>query len=135
MSLSNKLRTRNEKANPVTSMVAALFLMYIISGLLLLFLALLLYQMQLSESVVKIVVIMIYVLSGASGGFFIGKRMKDQKFMWGLLAGAMYFVLLFLISLIVKQGASPDSAIIEPVKLVTTLILCSASGMAGGMVS
>ena len=135
MSLSNKLRTRNEKVNPVTAMVAVLFLMYIISGLLLLFLALLLYQMQLSESVVKIVVIMIYVLSGASGGFFIGKRMKDQKFLWGLFAGVVYFVLLFLISLIVKQGVSPDSAMIEPVKLVTTLILCAASGMAGGMVS
>lgn len=130
MSLPNKLKSRNEKANPITAIVAALFLMYIVSGLLLLFLALLLYKMELAASIVRIAVIVIYIISGGIGGFFIGKKMKDQKYLWGLLAGAMYFVLLFLFSAIMKQGFSFD-----PVNLVTTLILCAASGMAGGMVS
>ncbi len=130
MNLSSKLKSRNERMSPVTSMVATLFLMYIISGVLLLLLAFLLYKMELTESVVKIAVIVIYIISGGAGGFFIGKKRKDQKFLWGLFAGAMYFVLLFLISAAVKQGF-----VIDPVRLGTTFILCAASGMAGGMVS
>ena len=66
MNLSSKLKSRNERMIPVTSMVATLFLMYIISGVLLLLLAFLLYKMELTESVVKIAVIVIYIISGGA---------------------------------------------------------------------
>ena len=45
-------------------------------------------------------------------------------------AGAIYFCILFLISVLVKQGVS-----MELPKVATTFILCAASGMAGGMIS
>ena len=130
MSLSNKLRSRNEKENPAIVLVTALFMMYIISGILLLLLALILFKMEPGEMVIKIAVILIYIVSGIAGGFFMGRKLKDRKFLWGLLAGSTYFFLLCLLSLIVKQGVDMEAA-----KVITTCILCAASGMAGGMVS
>lgn len=130
MNLNNKMKSRDAKSNPAIAVFTAVFVMFIISGLLLLLLALLLYKMELSESVVKIGIIVIYVLSGVAGGFLMGKIMREQKFLWGLAAGAIYFILLFLISALVKGGFD-----MELTKVITTMILCGASGMAGGMIS
>lgn len=130
MNLNNKMKSRDAKSNPAIAVFTAVFVMFIISGLLLLLLALLLYKMELSESVVKIGIIIIYVLSGVAGGFLMGKIMREQKFLWGLAAGAIYFILLFLISALVKGGFD-----MELTKVITTMILCGASGMAGGMIS
>lgn len=130
MNFTNKLKSRNEKENPGLILVAVLFVMYVISGILLFLLALLLYKLELSEAVVKIAVIVIYLVAGVVGGLLMGKKMKDRKFLWGLLVGGCYFLLLFFISAIIKQGFS-----MEPVKVITTFILCAASGMAGGMIS
>lgn len=130
MKINNKMKTRDAKSNPLTAVFAAVFLMFVLSGLLLLILALLLYKMELSESAVKIGIIVIYVISGIAGGFLMGKIMKEQKFLWGLAAGAIYFILLFLVSAVVKGGFD-----MEMTKVATTMILCGASGMAGGMIS
>lgn len=92
--------------------------------------AALLYKFDLSESAVKVGIVVIYIVSGVIGGFFMGKIMKTQKFLWGFAAGAIYFCILFLISVLVKQGVS-----MELPKVATTFILCAASGMAGGMIS
>ena len=130
----NKIRPRNEKKNPAAVMTATLIIMYLISGVMLLVLALLLLQLELSEAVVKIGVIVIYIASGMAGGFFIGKQMQDRKYLWGLAAGGTYFVLLFVLSLLVKQGMG-EAVAMEPFRMFTTLVLCAVAGMAGGMVS
>lgn len=130
MNLERKVRPRDAKANPTRAIFASVFVMFIISGLLLLLLAMLLYKMELTESVVKIGVVVIYVISGLVGGIIMGKVMREQKYLWGLAAGVLYFVILFVVSIAVKGGLDIDMA-----KVVTTLILCAASGMAGGMVS
>lgn len=130
MNWSTKMKSRDAKNSPVTAVLTAVFLMFIISGLLLLLLALLLYKMELSESFVKIGVVVIYVIAGVAGGFAMGKIMREQKFLWGLAAGIIYFAVLFVISAVVKGGID-----MEITKIITTMILCGASGMAGGMIS
>ena len=130
MKLERKIKPRDAKSNPARAIFTAVFAMFIISGLLLLILALLLYKLELSESVIRVGIVVIYVVSGLFGGFLMGKIMREQKYLWGLAAGVIYFVVLFVASGMVKGGFD-----IEPVKLATTLILCGASGMAGGMVS
>lgn len=134
MNLKNRLKPRNEKQNPTTALVVTMSVMYIISGVLLLFLALLLYKLDLSEAVVRIGIIVVYIASGFFGGFFIGRKMQDKKYIWGLAAGVMYFVLLFLLSFLFGRGMTENAAL-DPVKAFTTLILCAVSGMAGGMFS
>ncbi len=114
----------------VIRMLKSLLSAYIITGILLLFLALLLYKFQLPESGVNIGIIIIYVISGFLGGFLEGKMMKARKFLWGAAAGLLYFAILTVISLAVNQGFTGGSS-----HFVTTLILCTAGGTLGGMLS
>ena len=125
-----RLRARDAKENPAKVLAMVLFIMFIISALLLLLLALLLYRLELSEAVVKVAVIVIYIITGLTGGILMGKKIRDKKFLWGLVAGTVYFGILFAVSLIIKGGAG-----IEPVKMITTWVLCACAGTAGGMIS
>ena len=130
MNLERRVKPRDAKNSPANAVFVSVFAMFIISGVLLLLLALLLYKMELTEQAVRIGVVVIYVVSGFAGGFLMGKMMREQKYLWGLAAGAAYFVLLFVASVLIKGGFDMDMT-----KSVTTFILCAASGMAGGMVS
>lgn len=130
MNFNRKMRARDATSNPLTAIFISVFAMFIVSGLLLLILALLLYKLEPGEAVIKVGIVVIYVIAGLFGGIFLGKIMREQKFLWGLVAGILYFVILFLVSAVVKGGLD-----MEPSRVFTTLILCGASGMAGGMIS
>lgn len=115
---------------PAVSVLKILFVMYILTGICLVILAALLYKFELSETVVNVAIIVIYVLIGFAGGFLAGKILKVRKFMWGAIIGAIYFLVLIIISLILHRGLDNDM-----LHFATTFVLCVASGMAGGMVS
>lgn len=132
--MNQRLKSRNEKANPGVMLSVTLAVMFVISGVLLLLLAWGLYQLDLSEAVVKIGVIAIYIAACFLGGFLIGRWVQDKKYLWGLLAGALYFLLLFVVSILLKKGMG-EVALEEPVRIFTTFALCTASAMAGGMFS
>lgn len=114
----------------IIRMLKTLLSAYIVTALLLLLLAFLLFKFQLAESKVNIGVTAIYILSGFLAGFLEGKMMKTRKFLWGAATGLLYFALLAIISLAVGQGFDGNSS-----HFVTTLLLCIASGTLGGMVS
>lgn len=130
MKTGHEIKPRNAKGNPVHALALAVFAMCVASGLLLLFLAFFLYKAEPGEQVIRIGIVAVYVISGVIGGLLAGKMMCEQKFLWGLAAGIAYFALLFLFSVMMKGGVE-----LEPVKLLTTMILCGAAGMAGGMIS
>ena len=111
-------------------MVKAILCAYIVTGIMLLVLTLLLYKMGLSEQNVNAGIILTYVISTFSGGFVAGKLMKRRKFLWGLLLGVLYFVLLLVISIGVYHSLDG-----EMVNLLSTFALCVGGGMLGGMVS
>ena len=108
----------------------ALLCAYVMSVILLLILTVLLYKAGLSEENINAGIILTYVISTFSGGFVIGKLAGVKKFLWGLLLGIMYFVLLLLISLGIYHSLQSDM-----MNLVTTFLLCAGGGMLGGMVS
>lgn len=114
----------------ILRMLKALLTAYVLTGGLLLLVAFLLYQFQLSRSIVNICIIAIYILSCFLAGFLEGKMMGTRKFLWGAAAGFLYFVLLTIISFAVNQGFDNSSS-----NFVTTLLLCIAGGMLGGMLS
>ncbi len=134
MNVTRRLRRGNEKQNQVSVIGKTLFLMYLISGILLVFLAFSLYKFDLSETVIKIGTIAVYIISGFFGGYYIGKQMQEKKYLWGMIAGGAYFLLLLLVSLVCKKGMGME-LLIDPVKILATFILCVVSGMAGGMLS
>ena len=134
MNLGNRIKARNEKKSPVAAMGLVLAMRYVVSGVLLLGLAVLLYNFELSEETVRIGVIVIYITSGFVGGFLIGRWMQDKKYLWGLMAGGVYYLLLFALSLVIKQGMG-EALTLDVVRMLTTLVLCVVSSMAGGMIS
>ena len=110
-------------------LLKALLADYIVTGGLLLLLALLLYKLRLSESVINSSITAIYLIACFLAGFLMGKMMKTRKYLWGAAGGLLYFTLLALISLAARQGSAEASS------FITTLLLCTAGGTLGGMLS
>ncbi len=111
-------------------LLKCLLFSYILTAGLLVLLAFVLYKFGLGEGPVAIAIVAIYVLATFFAGFMTGKRMGSRKFLWGLLMGTAYFVVLALVSLVAK-GA--EEALGE--SFMTTLLLCAGGGMLGGMFS
>ena len=123
-------KTSVEKGVPVLFLLKCILCSYIFTAAMLLLLAFLLYKMNLSEKTVSVGIIAIYVISTFFGGFVAGKKMQNRKFVWGLLVGAAYFCVLAVVSLLVNQSVSELEN-----SVFTTMILCGAGGMLGGMLS
>ncbi len=118
------------KQSMVIPVMVILVTMYIITGILLLLLAFLMYRMDLSEPVANGAIIAIYIISGFLGGFLIGKKVGVKKYLWGFLMGVLYYGVLFLVGLLLHQSVDVDA-----VHLISTMVLCLLSSTAGGMIS
>ena len=123
------MRVKGQKSG-VMRIFQALLVSYIVTGILLLVLAVLLYKLNLDKGKVTAGITGIYVVSAFAGGFLIGNLQKVRKFIWGLILGILYFLLLVLVSVGVYHTLQSDT-----MQIVTTLILCAAGGMLGGMLS
>lgn len=119
-----------ESGVPVVFLLKCLLFSYILTAGLLLLLALLLYRFSLQEKVVNIAIIVIYIAVTFFAGFIAGKRMGSRRFLWGLIMGVLYFVVLALVSLIVNRSLQDVAS-----NFMTVFLLCAGSGMLGGMVS
>ena len=109
-------------------MMRALLVSYVVTALFLLLTAALVYRAGLDESKVQIAVILIYIVSCFLGGFLAGKMMKTRKFLWGGLLGFLYFAVMLLVSVAVNQEFGDAVT-----GVMTTFVICTVSGMAGGM--
>ena len=63
-------------------MMKALLAAYLATGLMLLLLALLLYKMGLGENQVNLGILIIYIVSCFLGGFYLGKKVGNQRYLW-----------------------------------------------------
>lgn len=130
MNIQSKMKTRDAKNNPVTAVLVSVLVMFLLSCLFLLLLAALLYKFDLSESAVKDGNRCHLYRLRSVRWIFHGKDHENTEIFMGICSGSHLFCILFLISVLVKQGVS-----MELPKVATTFILCAASGMAGGMIS
>lgn len=115
---------------PIVNLLLYLILAYAGTLLVLLVLAFLYYKFRFSEDIISGGIVITYVAAGFLGGFLAGKKMKQRKFLWGLLMGVVYYVVLLLLSLLVNHGIAELSG-----NILTTLVLCGGGGMLGGMLS
>lgn len=93
-------------------------------------LALLLYKLHLPLQAVSVVVIILYILATGVAGFLAGKKMQVHRFMWGLMMGCAYYLLLLLISYVYHGEGT-----VVAQSFLTTFLLCAGGGMLGGMLS
>ena len=93
-------------------------------------LALLLLMFQISEDMVDVGIILIYILACLGTGIIMGKRTKLKKFFWGMIGGGMYFCVLLIMSMLLHNSLGGEGR-----DLLTVLFICVGSGTLGGMIS
>ena len=123
-------RNQGTEEIPVAFLPKSLLFSYILTGVLLALLAFALYKFGLGERTVSAAIIVIYVVATLFSGFAAGKRMKSRRFLWGLLMGGAYFLILAVMSLVAGKGDMQVGS-----SFFTTLALCAGGGMLGGMLS
>lgn len=114
----------------VKTTLRSLFASYLLAAVLLVILAFLLYKFHLKESHVGLAVSAVYVITCFMGGLLMGKGIRQRRFFWGFLLGALYFAILAAASWFLEKGLPMDTG-----QLVRTFIMCAASGTIGGMLS
>ncbi len=114
----------------VIFMLKCLLISYVLTAGLLLLLALMLYRFGLKENIVNICIIGIYITVTFLAGMIAGKRAQSRRFLWGLLMGVLYFIVLAGVSFAVNRSIQEVAN-----NFVTVFLLCTGSGMLGGMVS
>lgn len=123
-------QTSNGRGVPVLFLLKSLLFSYILTAAFLALLSFFLYKLGLGEKAVSAAIIVIYVAATFFAGFLAGKKLGSRKFLWGLLEGSAYFLILALISLVLgKEGITVGKT------FFTTFALCAGGGMLGGMLS
>lgn len=105
----------------------ALVCSFLVTVLFLLLVAFATLKAGLGEKTVSGIMIAVYVLAPAVGGFMLGKKRKVNRFLWGLCVGVLYFAVYAVIAVATKNVTFGTIAwVLLPVGL---------GGMAGGMLS
>ncbi|MEY8337835.1 TIGR04086 family membrane protein [Lachnospiraceae bacterium 62-35] len=114
----------------VKAVLRSLLISYSFTAVLLVILAFLLYQFHLGEKQIGLAVDVIYVFTCLIGGFIAGKTVRQRRFLWGILAGSLYFLILLAVSFALQKGFASDTS-----AMIRVLAMCAGGGMIGGMIS
>lgn len=112
----------------LVALLKCLMAAYLITGMLLFAVAGLLYKFSLGENVVDISIIVVYCISSLLAGLFFAKGAASRRFIWGMAAGAVYFLIICVVTFAVEGQLHLMSN-----SCITTLFICTGSGMLGGM--
>lgn len=117
-------------AAKIFNLFKSLLVSYIITGVMLLIIAFVLFKFGISENAANISILAVYVASSLAGGFVAGRLTKERRFIWGLVLGFMYMVIICLVSFILNGTISFTGG-----SVITAFIMCIGGGMLGGMLS
>ena len=93
----------------IKNLLGALLCSWVVTAVLLLVLALLLWKLNLKEGQISVGITVTYLLSCFAGGWVLGRRTQKRKFLFGILLGVCYFLLLLAISMIASGRAASAS--------------------------
>lgn len=96
----------------------------------LLFTALLMYRADISMDTTGYLLMLAYIGAPFLGALYLGKKVGEKRYLWGLLVGACYFVLFFAISLLVGGVEHVDW-----MAQLRVFLMALAGGLIGGMLS
>lgn len=120
----------SQRSGKALVIVKALLVTYIITALLLLLLALIMYKIDPPGAVISVGLILTYILSSFVGGYIIGNAKKEKRFLWGIAMGVAYFLIIFIVSVIFSKDLFDGMG-----SIISVLCMCGIGGMIGGMVS
>lgn len=111
-------------------LLKGLFISYVVTGIMLFILALILYKAKPPEGVIGVGIILTYIISAFVGGVIVGKSATKKRFIWGLLLGVLYFLVIIMVSLILNKDIMSHLN-----SMLMVFFMCGLGGMLGGMVS
>lgn len=114
----------------VKAVLQSLLLAYGLTGILLLLLAFVLFRFEPGENAAAAGIIFIYVASCLAGGITAGRIMRKDRYLWGIVTGLSYYVLLLAVSFLAQGKWDMTFA-----HAVTTFFMCLGGGALGGMLS
>ena len=112
------------------SMGKIILVMYGITAVLLFLLAFFVQKFQWGNEIVAAGISMVYGISCFAGGFVAGKVQRSRKFLWGILIGFAYLIVMLLVTLAVKNEFQVGVR-----DFLINLMLCLGGGMLGGMLA
>ena len=115
--------------NNISFFMQIIMLTSVLSIILLLILAGLMYTVRPSQAQISFGIFLIYILSCFTGGFCTGKKMKVRRFLWGMGFGIFYFLILLLISIILGNNITENLN-----HTLSVFLICAFSGMIGGII-
>ena len=124
------MRKKEQNEVWIMWMVKALLAAYVVTGILLIILALALYKFELNEGAVTAGVTAVYLISTFTGGLVVGKLAKVRRFLWGIVLGILYFALLLLVTVGIYRTFHGSCT-----EILVTFALFAGGGIAGGMIS
>lgn len=116
--------------NRIIALIKGLVIAGLTTVILLLVLAFVMLQMQPDLKTAEMGILIIYVLSVFAGGWFCGKKAGNRKFLWGMVTGVSYFLLLVTVSVMGERVL--QSGMTEG---ITAFLICVAGGTVGGMLA
>lgn len=122
-------KIRKEQLKTVT-IIKALLASYVVSGIILLLLAFVMYKLEPPSMFVDVGIIFAYIFSAFVGGMIMGKCAQEKRYLWGILMGVLFFLVIFLLSFVMNKAVFGQVG-----STVTVFLMCSLGGMLGGMVS
>lgn len=106
---------------------AVLVCSFLITVLFLVFIAFVVLKTGMQEDSVSKIMMAVYVLAPAVGGFLLGKKRKTNRFLWGLCVGVLYFTVYAILAVTTKDVSFRD--------IIWVALPVCLGGMAGGMLS
>ena len=101
---------------------------YVVTAVILVILSFLLYRFHIPDSAVKGGIIFSYVFSCFVGGMVVSKVPEGRKYLWGLLTGVIYCVILLAVSMVWNRMMFANLS-----GTMSVCFLCLMGGMLGGM--
>ncbi len=118
------------RAGIAASMLKGLVIAALFTVAALLILAFISLKLEPDARKMEIGILITYVAACFAGGWYCGHKAGRRKFLWGLLLGALYFLLLFAVSGMGERDLQSDL-----LQSLTSLLACAAGGMLGGIVA
>lgn len=110
----------------ILNVIKILVVTYLLTGVMLLLLALGLYKFNLSNWQITAGIVVTYALSAFLGGYALARKEKTRRLLWGMAFGVVYFAILAMASLVMNKGLAMDQG-----AALRAVLICVGAGAIG----
>lgn len=107
-----------------------LLVQIVVSFLLIVVFSFIAFRMNLNDKIIADLILIIYGISSFIGGLLVAKASEKRKFLWGLVAGLLYFSIIIFISFIITGHIGDKS-----INIIAGFLVSAICGMLGGMIA